>query len=76
MYAMVYTRPDIAHAVGVISRFLANPSKEHWETIKWILRYLKGYSKICLCFGGDKLVVEGFIDANIVGDVDFRKSTS
>ena len=29
MYAMVCSRPDIAHAVGVVSRFLSNPSKEH-----------------------------------------------
>ena len=29
MYAMVCTRPDIAHAVGVVSRFLENPRKEH-----------------------------------------------
>ena len=31
MYAMVYTRPDIAHAVGVVSRYMANPGKEHWK---------------------------------------------
>ena len=29
MYAMVCTRPDIAYAVGVASRYLANPGKEH-----------------------------------------------
>ena len=29
MYATVCTRPDIAYVVGVTSRFLANPSKEH-----------------------------------------------
>ena len=29
MYAMVCTRPDIAHAVGVFSRYMANPGKEH-----------------------------------------------
>ena len=29
MYAMVCTRPDIAHAVGVVSRFMSNPGKEH-----------------------------------------------
>ena len=29
MYAMVCTRPYIAHVVGVVSRFLANPGKEH-----------------------------------------------
>ncbi|XP_037492286.1 uncharacterized protein LOC119369668 [Jatropha curcas] len=39
MYAMVCTRPDIAHAVGVVSRFLSNPGKEHWNAVKWILSY-------------------------------------
>lgn len=34
MYVMVCTRPDIAHAVGVMSRFLFNPGKEHWEAVK------------------------------------------
>ena len=29
MYAMVCTRPDIAHAVSVISRFMSKPRKEH-----------------------------------------------
>jgi hypothetical protein len=29
MYAMVCTRPDITHAVGVVSRFFSNPSKDH-----------------------------------------------
>eukprot|EP00253_Pinus_taeda_P034959 PITA_34959 len=42
MYAMVCTRPDIAHAVGVVSGYMNNPGKEHWMAVKWILRYLKG----------------------------------
>ncbi|GJU40693.1 RNA-directed DNA polymerase, eukaryota [Tanacetum coccineum] len=42
MYAMVCTRPDLAHAVGVVSRFLSNPGKKHWEAVKWIFRYLRG----------------------------------
>jgi len=29
MYAMVCTRPDIAHAVGVVSRFMSNPGKQY-----------------------------------------------
>ncbi|KAJ9672283.1 hypothetical protein PVL29_025766 [Vitis rotundifolia] len=29
MYVMVCTRPDIAHVVGVVKRFLSNPNKEH-----------------------------------------------
>ena len=42
MYAMICTRPDIAHAVGVVSRFMSNPGVMHWEAVKWILRYLRG----------------------------------
>ena len=42
MYAMVCTRPDIAHAVRVVSRFMNRPGKQHWEAVKWILRYLRG----------------------------------
>ena len=42
MYEMVCTRPDIAHAVGVVSRYMNNPGKEHWMEIKCILKYLRG----------------------------------
>ncbi|KAI4299912.1 hypothetical protein L6164_033332 [Bauhinia variegata] len=76
MYAMVCTRPDIAHAVGVVSRYLSNPGKEHRQTVKWILRYLRGTSRFCLCFGADKPVLDGYTDADMAGDVDSRKSTS
>ena len=34
MYTMVCTTPDIAQAVGVVSKFLENPGKEHWEDVK------------------------------------------
>ncbi|CAJ2645710.1 unnamed protein product [Trifolium pratense] len=43
MYAMICTRPDIGHAVGVVSRFMSNPGKAHWEAVKWILRSTTGY---------------------------------
>jgi len=29
-------------ALGVVSRYMNNPGKEHWMTVKWILRYLRG----------------------------------
>ena len=76
MYAMVCTRPDITHAVGVVSRFLSNPENEHWAAVKWIFKYLRGSSKICLCFEDDKPVLVGYTNADIAGDVDSRKSTS
>lgn len=76
MYAMICTRPDIAHAVGVVSRFMANPGEEHWKTVKWLLRYLKGTSNTSLCYGTGKTVLQGFVDADLSGDVDSSKSTS
>ncbi|KAL4561013.1 hypothetical protein LXL04_033173 [Taraxacum kok-saghyz] len=76
MYAMVCTRPDIAQVVGVVSRYLANPGKQHWEVVKWILRYLKGTSKLCLCYGGANPILEGYTDADMSGDLDNRKCTS
>ena len=51
MYVMACTRPNIAHAVGVVSRYMVNPRKEHCEAVKWLLRYLRGTSSISLCFG-------------------------
>lgn len=76
MYAMVCTRPDISHAVGVVSRFLSNPGREHWEAVKWILRYLRGSSSLRLCFGDGKYILEGYTDSDMAGDIDSRKSTS
>ena len=33
MFAMICTRPDIAQAVRVVSRYMANPGREHWEVV-------------------------------------------
>jgi hypothetical protein len=76
MYAMVNTRPDIAHAVGVVSRFASNPGKQHWEAVKWIMRYLRGTTDLPLCFGKGKLTVQGYVDADFAGDQDTRRSTT
>ena len=42
MYIMVYTWLDISHAISVVSRYMTNPRKEHWNAVKWIFRYLAG----------------------------------
>ncbi|KAL9274475.1 Retrovirus-related Pol polyprotein from transposon TNT 1-94-like protein, partial [Drosera capensis] len=81
IYAMVCTRPDIAHAgscliQGVISRFMSNPGRKHWEAVKWLLRYLKGTSKTSLRFSKNNVVLEGYSDADLGGCSDTRKSTT
>eukprot|EP00253_Pinus_taeda_P023460 PITA_23460 len=81
IYAMVCTRPDIVHAVGVLSKFMSNPGKEHWTTVKWVFRYLRGTSDYGLCYQGrlglDKVLdIRGFVDADWARDRDQRRSTN
>nr|GEY14218.1 retrovirus-related Pol polyprotein from transposon TNT 1-94 [Tanacetum cinerariifolium] len=79
IYAMVRTRPDLAHDVSVTSRYMHNPGKMHWEVVKCILRYLKGASNIGLCFKKGRASpneVVGYVDSNYAGDLDARKSLS
>ncbi|MCO5586749.1 hypothetical protein L7F22_040691 [Adiantum nelumboides] len=73
---MVATRPDIAHAVGVVSRFMANLGRLHWDAVKSIMRYLKETKNKCLCYGKGPLELKGFCDCDMADDVDTRKSTS
>uniref|UniRef100_A0A2N9GSE2 CCHC-type domain-containing protein n=1 Tax=Fagus sylvatica TaxID=28930 RepID=A0A2N9GSE2_FAGSY len=78
MYAMVCTRPDLAHAVSTVSRYMANPGREHWNAVKWIFRYLKGTAEHGILFSrqlGTNSVV-GYVDADYAGEVDDRRSTT
>ena len=56
MYVMVSTLP---YEVDMVSRYLSNPSKSHLNIVKWILKYLSGTPKLCICFGGSKLILTG-----------------
>ena len=81
MYAMVCTKPDIAQAVGVLSKFMSNPWKDHWTTVKRVFRYLRGTSDYGLYYQGRTglervLDIHGFVDADWAGDLDQRRSTS
>ncbi|GJZ38350.1 hypothetical protein Tco_0584541, partial [Tanacetum coccineum] len=76
MYAMVCTRPELAHAVGVVRRFLSNPGKKHCEAVKWIFRYLRGTSKLGITFRNGKPMLVGYTDSNLAGNKDNMKSTS
>jgi ATP-binding cassette subfamily B (MDR/TAP) protein 1 len=72
---IICTRPDIAHAIGVVSWFVSNPSKDHWQAVKWNLKYLRGTYKVCLCLRGGDPVLNGYTNANMNGDLNCRKST-
>jgi hypothetical protein len=48
LYISTKTRPDIAHTVGMRSRFAQNPTTQHWQAAKSVLRYLKGTQSLGL----------------------------
>ncbi|KAG8472381.1 hypothetical protein CXB51_035329 [Gossypium anomalum] len=74
MYAMVCSRPDLSYAVSAVSRYMVNLGKEHWKTVQWILRYLRGTTDVCLQFGRTEDGVIGYVDADFAGDLDRRRS--
>ncbi|GJV04859.1 hypothetical protein Tco_1338428 [Tanacetum coccineum] len=77
MYLMVCTRPDIAYAVSIVSRYLTNQDKTHWEAVKWILNYLKGTANVGLVYAreqGKHVDVDCFIDADYAKDPNKGRS--
>ncbi len=52
LYLMLGTRPDIAFAVTKLAQFAANPSKEHLDKARYIVRYLAGTADYALVLNG------------------------
>nr|GEU34308.1 hypothetical protein [Tanacetum cinerariifolium] len=76
MYAMTSTRPDIAYAVGRLSRFTSNASRQHWQAIKRVFKYLKATMNYGLSYVGNPSVLEGYPDASWINHVEDSSSTS
>ncbi|KAM3271852.1 hypothetical protein ACQJBY_042201 [Aegilops geniculata] len=74
---LVNTRPDISYAVGILSRFMESPGKEHWVAVKQLLRYIRGTLGLgCFFRKGEKDVLTGYSDSDHAGDLNDRKSTT
>ena len=76
MYAMTSTRPDVAFAVGKLSRYTSNPIKFHWHAIRRVLKYLKKTQDYVLCYSGYPSVLEGYSDASWITDKEDYASAS
>ncbi|GJW08540.1 retrotransposon protein, putative, ty1-copia subclass [Tanacetum coccineum] len=77
MYAVRCTRPDVAFAQNMTSRFQQNPSEPHWTAVKNILKYLRNTKDMFLVYGGNpstELRVECYCDAGFETDRDDTKS--
>ena len=78
MYAMMCTKPNLSQAVSMVSRYMHDPSRGHWEAVKWILRYIKGTIDIGLIFKKDvtgKQKCIGYVDSDYARDLDKRRPT-
>nr|GEZ83082.1 hypothetical protein [Tanacetum cinerariifolium] len=77
MYAMRCTRPNVAFAQNITSRFQQNFGEAHWTAVKNILKYLRNTKDTFLVYGGDletELRVNCYCDAGFETDRDDMKS--
>ena len=76
MYLMVGTRPDIAFALGMLSRFTAQPQSHHQVALQRLLRYVKATQSHRITYRSGQLI--GYMDADFGGSVvtDGAYSTS
>ncbi|XP_074322759.1 secreted RxLR effector protein 161-like [Apium graveolens] len=74
---LVHTRPDIAYAVGLVSRFMERPTVLYLNAVKRIMRYVKGTLNYGLVYarGRGDYMLSGFSDSDLAGDIVDRKST-
>ncbi|KAL5820270.1 hypothetical protein ACOSQ3_022152 [Xanthoceras sorbifolium] len=71
------TRPDILYAVGLVSRYMENPTTTHFKVAKRILRYIKGTIDFGLFYSvSNDYKLVGYSDSDWGGDINDRKSTS
>ncbi|KAL2228696.1 UNVERIFIED_CONTAM: Retrovirus-related Pol polyprotein from transposon TNT 1-94 [Sesamum indicum] len=75
-YVVQYTRPDVAYALSVTSRYQACAREAHWSAVKIILKYLKRTKDVFLIYGSGELILEGYNDASLQSDDDDAKSQS
>ncbi|GJS18666.1 hypothetical protein Tco_0413138 [Tanacetum coccineum] len=77
MYAVRCTRPDVAFAQNITSRFQQNPGELHWTAVKNILKYLRNTKDMFLVYGGNpeaELRVDCYCNAEFEIDIDDMKS--
>ncbi|XP_039119631.1 uncharacterized mitochondrial protein AtMg00810-like [Dioscorea cayenensis subsp. rotundata] len=74
---LTHTHPDISYAVGILSRFMSNPTKQYLGAGKRLLRYLCGTKNLGLWYSRSmECRLQGYSDSDWGGCTDDRKSTS
>nr|GEV32840.1 hypothetical protein [Tanacetum cinerariifolium] len=71
------SRPDIVQAVCYCASYQARPAEKHLKEVKRIFRYLRGTINMGLWYPKDSgFELTAFLDADYVGCINTRKSTS
>ncbi|XP_051134184.1 uncharacterized mitochondrial protein AtMg00810-like [Andrographis paniculata] len=74
---LTVTRPDISHAVYIVSQFMTAPRTSHHFSVLYIHRYVKGTLLHSLHFSSNSsLTLSGYSDADWAGDPTDRCSTT
>ena len=78
LFAMVFTRPDIAFVIGKLSQYISDPAKHHGHSAKNLMRYLKSTIKQRLRYspGGAHNHLVVYSDSDWASDKVDRKSVS
>lgn len=72
-----WSKPNLSFAINIVCQFMQSPRESHLQTIKRILRYLKGNINLGLWFPkcSKSLSINAFLDADWVGcHIDRRSS--
>ncbi|UYV79989.1 K02A2.6-like [Cordylochernes scorpioides] len=75
-YLSQRTRPDIAYAVGILSRYCDDYTRKHWEAGKRVLRYLKSTKDFGITYRSTGKPLIAFSDASWASDIVDRKGVS
>ncbi|XP_071740391.1 secreted RxLR effector protein 161-like [Rutidosis leptorrhynchoides] len=74
---LAHTRPDIAHAVGVVSQFMHKPQVHHMEALIRIIKYLKKTADYGVVFEKNgHLKTQIYTEEGWAGEKGDRRSTS
>ncbi|GJS81335.1 zinc finger, CCHC-type containing protein [Tanacetum coccineum] len=76
MNSMTCSKPNIAFAVGKLSRYTSNPGTQYWKAIQWVLKYLKKTMDYKLTYTGYPSVLEGYTNTSWISNSEDNSSTS
>ena len=72
MHLMVKTRPDICFAVSRLGQFASNPTQEHYNALKRVVRYIAGTQDRGIYFNSTLIdpSISAWSDASWAEDLD------